>query len=609
MPGCARGSSCDLPRKRLAYAEHRALAERLRRENYGTALVMPRTWKAALAPFLAGIPERTGLFGEWRFGLLNDLRFGERKLPRMIDQCAALALPAARRCRTEWPLPELGCRRPRSRAGASGMGLDRARAASSRSRRARSARRSAGRSHPTRSSRGGSTAEGIAVWVLGGPDEKPLAAEIVADAGPQRATSPAPTCATPSWRSRAADVAVSNDSGLLHVAAALGTPTIGIFGPTSPWHWAPLNPLAAIVADRRSKLDCRPCHKPTCRVGHHRCMRDIPAEQVLEIAQRALAHDARSSLGAIRSTAAITSSTDGIAPSAADDLDRARAPADRAGPARCRRRSRPAARRARPRDAAGRYRRRRRTRARAISRATSSSGCTIRHAARCGTAAAISSLRRRSVSLPHGSTGSIAARRKRVRERDPVRDRPFLLRPRGRMQQDRLARRRAVPSSAARSSPKSSAPVRRIAERRAGEHAVARDRMQRAIDADGARRRTTLRHARARCRGRSHAAGRARGARSARSATAPACRSPCRAAARASRARNAPISRHVAGLSGALRQRRDATGITLSTAGCSAHQRRKGLLDHPAEARAAADAGAPRSPPACDGSRRRARRS
>ena len=73
--------------------QHRALAERLRAEHYGQALVMPRTWKSALAPFLAGIPERTGFVGEARFGLLNDLRFGERKLPRMIDRCGALALP------------------------------------------------------------------------------------------------------------------------------------------------------------------------------------------------------------------------------------------------------------------------------------------------------------------------------------------------------------------------------------------------------------------------------------------------------------------------------------------------------------------------------------
>ena len=54
---------------------------------------MSRNWKAALAPFLAGIPLRTGFAGEVRFGLLNDVRFGERKLPRMIDQMGALALP------------------------------------------------------------------------------------------------------------------------------------------------------------------------------------------------------------------------------------------------------------------------------------------------------------------------------------------------------------------------------------------------------------------------------------------------------------------------------------------------------------------------------------
>ena len=97
-----------------------ALAARLRREAYGTALVMPRTWKAALAPVLAGIPERIGWVGEWRFGLINDLRFGERKRPRMVDQCAALALPADAAQPDEWPLPELRVPPAESQAGASG---------------------------------------------------------------------------------------------------------------------------------------------------------------------------------------------------------------------------------------------------------------------------------------------------------------------------------------------------------------------------------------------------------------------------------------------------------------------------------------------------------
>src|SRR5215468_1203632 len=60
MPGVRKGIVVDLPRKRLALGQHRALAKRLRAEGYAQALVMPRTWKSALAPFLAGIPQRTG---------------------------------------------------------------------------------------------------------------------------------------------------------------------------------------------------------------------------------------------------------------------------------------------------------------------------------------------------------------------------------------------------------------------------------------------------------------------------------------------------------------------------------------------------------------------
>jgi heptosyltransferase-2 len=74
----------------------------------------------------------------------------------------------------------------------------------------------------------------------------------------------------------------------MHVAAAIGTPTIGIFGPTSAWHWAPLNPLTGTI-EAATDLPCRPCHKPECRLLHHRCMRDIPPDQVLTAALKALA--------------------------------------------------------------------------------------------------------------------------------------------------------------------------------------------------------------------------------------------------------------------------------------------------------------------------------
>ena len=113
-----------------------------------------------------------------------------------------------------------------------------------------------------------------------------MASEIVGDSGARDLTGTDLRDAILALAT--ASVAISNDSGLLHVAAALGTPSIGIFGPTSPWHWAPLNPLAAVI-ETTTALDCRPCHKPECRLLHHRCMRDIVPEQVLAATRNALA--------------------------------------------------------------------------------------------------------------------------------------------------------------------------------------------------------------------------------------------------------------------------------------------------------------------------------
>jgi heptosyltransferase-2 len=277
MPGVRKGIVFDLPRKRLALSQHRALADLLRAERYGDALIMPRTWKSALAPFLAGIPRRTGFVGEMRFGLVNDLRAGEKKLPRMVDRCAALALPKHAAPPQNLPSPQLAVPRevlPQWRArmnlGETGRAV---------------AVLAPGAVGPSKRwpSYGALAARlaglGFAVWVVGGPDEKALAAEIIGHAPHARDLTGA-DLRNAILALAAATVAVSNDSGLLHVAAAIGTPSIGIFGPTSPWHWAPLNPLAAVI-ETKTKVACRPCHKPTCRMRHHRCMRDIPMEQVL----------------------------------------------------------------------------------------------------------------------------------------------------------------------------------------------------------------------------------------------------------------------------------------------------------------------------------------
>jgi len=289
MPGVRKGIVWDLPRKRLAWSQHRALAERLRAEGYGRALVMPRTWKSALAPFLAGIPERTGFAGEVRLGVLNDIRWGERALPRMIDRCAALALPKGAKLPSAYPLPELKVAPSEIAAWRQRFGLsDRGPVAAFAPGAVGPSKRWPAGAYAEVARRLG--AEGFSVWVVGGPGEHGLAAEIAAAGGHVRDLT-GEDLRNAILGLAAADVAISNDSGLLHVAAALGTPSIGVFGPTSPWHWAPLNPLAAVI-ETKTEVACRPCHKPTCRYGHHRCMRDIPAERVAAAALGAVAASA-----------------------------------------------------------------------------------------------------------------------------------------------------------------------------------------------------------------------------------------------------------------------------------------------------------------------------
>ena len=319
----------------------------------------------------------------------------------MIDQCAALALPADAAPPADWPLPELKVP-PAEVAGwreRLGLSDDRAAVAFAPGAVGPSKRWPAAYADVARRL----TAQGIAVWVLGGPDEKPLATQIIADAGPLARDLTGTDLRNAILALAAADVAVSNDSGLLHVAAALGTPAVGIFGPTSPWHWAPLNPIAAAV---QTPVQARLPAVPQADLPH------APSPlHARHLGRTGAGGDAaRARHGADRLTR--NSFHGGAHFVERRHLRRARRRsrsvprrAGRAGPARCRRRSRPAARRARRRDAAGRCRRRPRMR-RARSSARPRRAADRSGTRALGTAAAISALRRRSASVPHGSTGA-----------------------------------------------------------------------------------------------------------------------------------------------------------------------------------------------------------
>lgn len=278
MPGVRKGVVFDIPRRQAALRLNFGLAKILRDEHYGKAIITSRKWKAALAPALAGIPERVGFIGEWRYGLLTDIRHGEKDLPRMIDQCAVLALPCDEQRQQDWPLPQLVVPEEEVAAwrakngltnearkvvalcpGAVGPGKRWPEASY-----AELARRLAG--------------EGFAVWVLGGPGEKDIARVITGDGKFARDLT-GDDLRNAILALAAADAAVSNDSGLLHVVAAIGTPAVGLFGPTSAWHWAPLNPIAATI-----EAPWRDESRDVTR----RTTEDIPVEQVFRATLNAL---------------------------------------------------------------------------------------------------------------------------------------------------------------------------------------------------------------------------------------------------------------------------------------------------------------------------------
>jgi heptosyltransferase II len=286
MPGVRRGIAWDLPRGRLPLGQYRALAARLRTEGYGTALIMLRTWKSALAPYLAGIPERIGFVGEARFLLINDLRFGERRLARMIDRCGALALPKGAALPADWPLPELVVPAAEAAEWRRRNGLV--------------------REHPIVAIAPGAVGPGkrwptekfaevartlsdvgVGIWVLGGPNETAMAQQIAAAGGARVKDLTGPDLRNAIIALKLADAAVSNDSGLMHIAAALGTATIALFGPTDPRLWAPLNPLAAALEPPPGP--CPQCGAQNCAEIRHRRIDDISPGEVVDAVRHALA--------------------------------------------------------------------------------------------------------------------------------------------------------------------------------------------------------------------------------------------------------------------------------------------------------------------------------
>ena len=282
MPEVRQGIALDTAHGELGIGKRRAIARTL--GDYSQAIVLPRSLKAALVPFFRGVPRRTGFRGESRFWLINDTRpFDKTVLDQTVKRFAFLGLERGEALPGVLPNPSLEVDAERQQAIVTSLelSLDRPVVAFM-----PGAEYGPAKCWPLdyfAELAARLDAAGYAVWVLGSAKDQPAGDHIAA-------ASPAVNLCGRTSLADAIDVlalaeqAVSNDSGLMHIAAAVGTHVHGIYGSSSP---AFTPPLTAARTIHHLDIECSPCFKRECPLGHLKCLRDIDPLFVAEAVDNA----------------------------------------------------------------------------------------------------------------------------------------------------------------------------------------------------------------------------------------------------------------------------------------------------------------------------------
>lgn len=261
--------------------QRRQIGQDLKARNYSEAYVLPNSWKSALIPFFAGIDKRTGWVGEFRYGLLNDARrLDKARYELMIERFAALAYDANALLPNELPWPEFDISTDNVQKASEKYGLDASLGPILAL--CPGAEFGPAKKWPTVNYAKLAElrlAQGWQVWLFGSPKEQPDA-DIIQEKTANRCvnlTGKTSLGEAIDLMSLARQV-VSNDSGLMHMAAALKLPVVAIYGSTTPKFTPPLASDSKIV--EISNLECRPCFKRECPLGHMKCLNEIAPEQV-----------------------------------------------------------------------------------------------------------------------------------------------------------------------------------------------------------------------------------------------------------------------------------------------------------------------------------------
>lgn len=281
MPEVAEAIEMPITHGELKLSTRYQLGKMLKTRGYDQAIVLPNSFKSALIPWFAGIPKRTGWLGECRYIVLNDARrLDKNRYKLMIEQYLALGLPEGAPLPVDLPYPQFQVSTvAQEEVLAKHQPIWRGRPVLALGAGAEFGPSKRWPEEYFAEIANQKLSEGWDVWLFGSPKDRPITDKVMALTENR--------CENIAGRTQLAETIallslvsgmVTNDSGLMHVGAALSKPLIAIYGSTSPRFTPPLSPDAKVL---KLELDCQPCFARTCPLEHHRCMRELKPAQVL----------------------------------------------------------------------------------------------------------------------------------------------------------------------------------------------------------------------------------------------------------------------------------------------------------------------------------------